>query len=255
MPKRLRKHVAIVYKFARTADDIADEGEITSEERTKRLEEFEHSLKLAVRGEAVQPFWVALGNTITELNLSPDNFFNLLSAFKQDIVKKRYETFDEVLDYCRRSADPVGRIILEMNGIRNDEAFRLSDKICSALQLANFYQDVSVDIKKDRVYLSKDEMEKYGVTEKQLELLDNNSNFTKLLKFNVDRASQMFEEGNGLLEYLPMMLRFQIRWTISGGECILRKIKKQDYNVLTKRPELSKIEYCILMIKSLRAII
>ncbi|MEJ2618402.1 MAG: squalene/phytoene synthase family protein, partial [Ignavibacteriaceae bacterium] len=152
VPKHLRKDVAIIYWFARTADDFADEGNLLPEERLRKLNEFEHRLTSLLKGNCEGDIEFALNKTIKERNLTPKYFYDLLKAFKQDVVKKSYENFEELLDYCNYSANPVGRLILELNDIRNDEAFGYSDKICTALQLTNFYQDIKVDYLKGRIY-------------------------------------------------------------------------------------------------------
>ncbi len=176
---------------------------------------------------------------------------NLLKAFKQDVVKKSYNNFEELLEYCKYSANPVGRLVLELNNIRNDEAFSLSDKICTALQLTNFYQDLKIDYnKKGRIYLPKDEMAEYLIKKKVFELNENNLNLRKLLSRNINRTKRMFEEGRGLLKFLNGRVKYEIKWTILGGEEILKKIEKNNYNVFKYRPKLSKIDFLKLLITS-----
>ncbi|MCL5027506.1 MAG: squalene/phytoene synthase family protein, partial [Bacteroidetes bacterium] len=177
LPKVLRKHVAVVYQFARQADDIADEGSANLDLRIENLERYEEQLKNCVAGKFENNFWYALNNTISEFKLTPKNFFDLLKAFKQDTTKTRYDSFNEVLNYCEHSANPVGRIILEFFGIRETETVKYSDSICTALQVTNFYQDVSIDFLKNRIYISLDEIKTYGVELNQFELKKNNANF------------------------------------------------------------------------------
>ena len=196
-------------------------------------------------------FDFALHKTVTEKNLGPEHFYALISAFKQDVIKKRYFDYEEVLDYCERSANPVGRIILELYGIRNERADYYSDRVCTALQLANFYQDVKIDLAKDRIYIPQNEMDRYGVEEKQFELGQNNIKFQQLMRFQVDRNKELFREGRGLLNFLSGRLKMQISWTILGGEKILERIEKIDYDVLSIRPKLNKLDYLSLMLKSL----
>jgi squalene synthase HpnC len=174
-----------------------------------------------------------------------------LKAFKQDVIKKRYENFEEVIEYCKHSANPVGRLILELFDIRNEDAFRLSDKICTALQLTNFYQDLQIDFRKGRIYLPEDELQKFNVSKKSFELKENSLNLQQLLRHNISRTEQMFKEGRGLLKHLKGRLKFEISWTILGGEEILKKIKKIEYNTINIRPELSKRDYLFLAVKSL----
>ncbi len=251
VPKRLRKHVAIIYKFARIADDIADEGDFTEAERLEKLNLFEQKLNQTVQGKPNEPFWQALKNTMEEFGLSSRYFFDLLSAFKQDITKKRYADFEELSDYCRRSANPIGRLILELWNVNQPGAKILSDKICTALQLTNFYQDVSIDFAKGRIYIPQDELGRFGVTEDLFKSETTNKQFKELMAFQVSRARKMFEEGERIIEYLPGMLKHEIRWTILGGKKILYKIKKNDYNVLRKRPSLNKLDFAGLLIKTI----
>jgi len=251
IPKELRKHIAVIYRFARTADDFADEGNFSGEERLKQLDEFENNFTGALNENPKNDFESALVNTIKEKNLSSSLFYDLLKAFKQDAIKKQYENFNDVLDYCKNSADPVGRLILELFNIRKEECFLLSDKICTALQLTNFYQDLQVDFQKGRIYLPMDEMHKFSVSEKSFELRENSLNFQQLLRHNISRTEKMFDEGKGLLKYLSGRLKLEIKWTILGGEAILNKIKKDNYNTINVRPELNKTEYFYLAVKSI----
>lgn len=251
IPKGLREHIAIIYWFARTADDYADEGNLSLEQRLEKLNIFENSLKKLLNGKFDSPFEAALYNTITERNLTHQLFRDLLSAFKQDVVKKRYQNFNEVLDYCRRSANPIGRLILELFNIRNDMAFYYSDKICTALQLTNFYQDLRVDYERGRIYLSEDEMTQFNVAERDFNFSVCSSNLAALLEHNVNRTQDMFNDGKKLLTYLSGRLKLEIRCTIFGGEAILNKIRKSNYKVLSEPPRLTKKDFGVLFMKSL----
>ena len=251
LPREVKKHIAVVYQFARQADDLADEGEINPEKRIQNLELYEKRFNDCLRGQFITDFWMALKNTINEGNLTPKYFYDLLSAFKQDVYTKRYQNYNQLLDYCSRSANPVGRIVLEICGVRNEEAFRHSDYICTALQLTNFYQDVSVDWLKGRVYLPQDEMEKFGVTENLFDEKQNNANFKSLLKFQVGRTRKLFVDGRSLLPFLPSSLLRQIKITILGGEKILDKIEVIDYCVIEQRPKLSRVDYLKIFAKGL----
>ena len=217
----------------------------------KNLELYEIHLRNCLDEIYENDFWYALHNTILEYNLTPKYFYDLLSAFKQDISKTRYHSFDEVLNYCERSANPVGRIVLEFFNIRDDDSKRYSDAICTALQLTNFYQDVSIDIKKDRIYIPIDEIERFGVKLNQFELKQNNTNFEQLLKFQVARTKDYFSIGKNLFSRLPGKLEKQIKATVLGGEKILEKIEMINYNVLNNRPKLSKIDYMKILLKAL----
>ena len=252
LPKEIRKDVAIIYWFARTADDFADEGTGGVKERISLLNFFEERFRNLLKSEFENSLEMALFTTIKNRNLTGSYFLDLLSAFKQDVEKNRYPDFDEILDYCRRSANPVGRLVLELNGIKNDDANQYSDKICTALQLTNFYQDTIIDFQKGRIYYPEDEMKKFQVDEKVFEIKENNFNFQQLLKHNVDRTQVMFDEGKNIFEYLKGKLKLQIKWTVKGGEEILKKIRAANFDVLNKRPELTKLDIIKLFFASVR---
>lgn len=250
IPKNYRKDIAIVYWFARTADDIADEGAIDSKTRIEKLDNFESEFLRSLNNESSKSEFNQLSNTIKKYNLSIKNFTDLLSAFKQDVVQHRYKNYKGLQDYCRRSANPVGRILLEIFKVSHPDAIKCSDKICTALQLTNFYQDTMIDYANGRIYYPKDEMKMFSVTEKMFELKENNSNIKALLKYNVDRTQQLFDEGREIIGYLSGRFKYEILWTVSGGEKILSKIRKNDYDVLNHRPGLNKIDFIKLLIKS-----
>lgn len=251
IPKSLRKDIAIIYWFARTADDLADEGDDNYDERLEKLNLFEKEFNLSLETKSNNQFFEQLSKTIKNNNLTSAYFLNLLSAFKQDVIKKRYENFNEVLDYCNRSANPVGRILLELFKVNDEEAKIYSDKVCTALQLTNFYQDTLIDFNKDRIYYPEDEMKLFNVTKLMLELKENNPNIKELVKHNVDRTQFLFDDGKKLFEYLSGRFLYEIKWTIAGGEKILCKIRKNNYNVFSKRPKLSKIDFITLFMKSI----
>ena len=250
IPKDLRKHIAIIYWFARTADDIADEGTLTQAERLIQLNEFETRLTETLKGNYSNQFDLALHSTVKEKNLSPEYLYNLLKAFRQDITIKRYEDTSSLRSYCVNSANPVGRLILELYNIRNEDAFNYSDSICTALQLTNFWQDTAIDYQKGRIYYTIKDMEKYGVTENMFEFRKNNFNLREMVKSNVDQTLKMFDKGYNLLPFLHGRLKYEIKWTILGGEMILEKIRLSDYDVLNIRPHITKKDFLSLLIKS-----
>lgn len=249
IPKNFRNDVAIIYWFARFADDLADEGNLPSEKRLNELNNFENEFQKSLKGESNNFYFNQLAKTINDKKLSVGNFLDLLSAFKQDVVKKDYQNFDEVLDYCKRSANTVGRILLELFNVKEKEALIYSDKICTALQLTNFYQDTVIDIEKDRNYYPQNEMQLLNVTNKMFELKENNPNIIELVKHNVERAQTLFDEGKNLLKYLNGRFKIEIKWTIAGGEKILDEIRRNDYDVFTQRPKLDKMDFISLFIK------
>jgi phytoene/squalene synthetase len=165
------------------------------------------------------------------------------------LLKNRYQSFDELLAYCKNSANPVGRLILEINNIRDKDAFDYSDKICTALQLINFYQDVKLDLGMGRIYFPLDEMSMFSVTENMFELNKINPNLEKLVKYNIDRTDKILWEGQKLLKYLPGRLKIEIKWTVLGGMAVLDKIRDNNYNVFS-RPKLNKIDFLKLLLKS-----
>jgi len=247
VPKKLKKHVAIVYQFARQADDIADEGSFSATERIENLSKYEQNFTNSLNDNFSNPFWMALSNTIKTKNLSSNNFSKLLTAFRQDITKTRYENMEELLNYCNYSANPVGRIILELHSINDQSALQYSDKICTALQITNFLQDVSVDFDKQRIYLPLEELTKFNVSENIFHLKEINSNFKQMMKAQIENMHNYFKDGKNLLPFLPFGLKQQIKWTINGGEGILNKITELNYDVLNTRPKFSKMDLIKLL--------
>jgi len=243
--------VAIIYWFARTADDYSDEGRFSKPERLEKLDAFELRLKNLLQNQTTNNFDAALKKTIITKKLNPGHFYNLLKAFKQDVLKNRYSNFDEVLNYCSNSANPVGRILLKLFNIHSDEAYYFSDKICTALQITNFIQDSEIDYRKDRIYYPLDEMDNFKVNEKVFEMNGNNLNLKKLIEFSVNRVQQFFNDGKPLLKLLSGRFKYEISWTIKGGEEILNKIRGADFDIFLKRPSLSKVDYLKLFIKSI----
>lgn len=249
--KELRKHIAAVYWFARTADDIVDEGEYTAEERTQQLDDFLQRFNETLTGIYRAPVDAALHDTIQRRELDPRHFTDLLDAFRQDITTTRYREFEEILHYCERSANPVGRIVLELHGKRNEEAAKASDDICTALQLTNFYQDVSRDILKGRIYIPLTELKRFGVEESEFAEKKINDNFRALIEFQVNRAAGYFDRGERLLGYLEGRLKYEITWTVLGGRTALSKIAAENFDVLNHRPALSKLDFFKLLGKAL----
>lgn len=248
-PKDLRKDVALIYKFARTADDISDEGNYSKEERTKSLTMFRNEFKDSLDKNYHDTFWKLLHETIQKRNLNPQHFFDLLTAFEQDIYKNEYTTFDGLLAYCKNSANPVGKIILELYNIRDERIILLSDKICTALQLTNFWQDVKLDLEKGRVYIPLEDFSKFGTDKSILNSEQTTNTLRQIIKFEVERTEKLYDEGKEILQFLSGRLKWQIRWTINGGRKILQKIKKNHYDVLNYRPTLTKIGYIVALIR------
>jgi squalene synthase HpnC len=250
MPKRLRKHVAALYAFARIADDFSDEAEYEGVRRD-RLLDWRAQLADVGQKSPRHPVFLALEHTFAELNLPKEPFDDLLSAFLQDTEKRRYETWAELLDYCRRSANPVGRIVLMIHGYRSPEMFRYSDAICTALQLANFWQDISVDLKKNRIYIPAEDFAAHGYSEADLRMGVVNERLRNLMRFEVSRTRALFEEGRPLPKrLLKWPLSWEIRLTWYGGREILRKIRKQGFDTLSERPHLTKWDWIPLIART-----
>ncbi|HXT00917.1 MAG TPA: squalene synthase HpnC [Elusimicrobiota bacterium] len=248
--KEFRRHVAALYAFARIADDFSDEPEYEGV-RKERLLDWRRQLDDIGSAPPSHPVFLALGATLKELDLPKQPFDDLLSAFLQDTDKRRYATYDEVTDYCRRSANPVGRIVLMIHGFRDEELFRYSDNICTALQLANFWQDVSVDLKKDRVYIPEEDFAAHGYSEADLRMGVYNDRFKSLMKFEVARTRSLFEQGRPLLSRVKFPLTMELRLTWLGGMQILKKIHRLDFDVIRTRPALKKREWIPLAARAL----
>ncbi|NJK91633.1 MAG: squalene synthase HpnC [Blastochloris sp.] len=267
VPASLQPHVHAVYAFSRVADDLADEGyadprlrpeeapaALSQDERLQKLRDYRDTLDRSLReGRAEGEYaWIfcALLDTIQKLDLPPQLFHDLLSAFEQDIVKRRYDDFAQVLDYCTRSANPIGRLVLLLHGYRDTELHLLSDHICTGLQLANFWQDVSVDLGKDRIYLPLEDLERFKVSEKSLFAGQTNQDFRDLLRFQTERTWDFFHRGKSLSRHLSTKLAWEIRMTWLGGTTILKKIEAQNYDTLSRRPKLSKWDMLFLLVRS-----
>jgi squalene synthase HpnC len=252
LPKRLRQPVAVIYAFARIADDIADEGEASSAERLCGLAHYATQLTQLKAGEpSDDPVFIALADVIARHKLPRSLFHDLLSAFRQDITQKRYTDFPELLDYCRRSANPVGRLLLHLNGDASAENLRASDSICSALQLINFLQDLQQDYRENnRIYLPKDEMQRFGINESWLEEGRNDEKMHALIAFQVQRIEAMMIEGAKLGANLKGRFGLEIRLIIAAGFKVVEKLSQHRGDVFA-RPRLGKTDYLHIVWQSL----
>jgi squalene synthase HpnC len=251
LPRRLRKPVAAIYHFARAADDIADEGESSNEERLKRLDEFRAEMALIANNET--PLTLLFQNLAAEINhhsLPMQPFHDLLDAFSQDVVKKRYANFDEVLDYCRRSANPVGNLLLHLYEEATPVNIAYSDAICTSLQLINFWQDVAKDYAIGRIYVPLDELALYGVSEDQIAQGISNDAWRALMKFQVDRARALMLTGKPLGSILTGRIGLEMRMIIAGGLRILSKLESTQYDMFRHRPVLKPYDWVIMLAKS-----
>jgi hydroxysqualene synthase len=235
VPRDKRRYVHALYAFARAADDFADER-LYEGMRQEKLDQWEERLHAAYRGEAEDPIFVALGETARRVSIPKELLLDLLSAFRQDTVKNRYETWEEVIDYCRRSANPVGRLVLLVFGYRDPELPLLSDAICTALQLANHWQDVAIDLQKDRIYVPRELMKRFGVGEWTLNAGTVDDGFRALMGELLVRTRALFSEGRPLCDKVGRDLRFEMRLTWLGGSRILDRIEAVGYDVFRRRP-------------------
>lgn len=246
LPPALREPVRALYRYARTADDIADEGELPAEERLRRLEDYGWRLERIALGESpVDPVFGPLARAIRQHDLPIPLLHDLLDAFRQDIVKTRYTTYDELLDYCRRSANPVGRLLLRLYRAESPQQLDWSDAICTSLQLINHWQDVFIDIHKSpgRIYLPQKELQKYGVTKTQIFDGIADGHWRELMRFQVGRARALMHDGSPLGRSLPGRIGLELRLIIAGGLRILDKIEAVDYDVFRRRPALRAFDW------------
>jgi phytoene synthase len=251
LPRRLRQPVAAIYHFARAADDIADEGALPDAERLRQLDEFRNELSRIAAGEPPQqPLFQHLAAEIKAHALPLQPFHDLLDAFSQDVSKKRYATYDELLDYCRRSANPVGNLLLHLYGEATPVNLAYSDAICSSLQLINFWQDVAKDHAIARIYLPLDEMTRFGVRAEQIAQADCNDAWRALMKFQVDRARALMLQGAPLGSILSGRIGLEMRMIIAGGLRILDKLEAADYDMFRHRPLLRPFDWVIMLAKS-----
>jgi squalene synthase HpnC len=253
LPARLRPAVETIYAFARSADDLADEGDAVEDARLAALNAYEHGLDRIENSQpADSPLFAALAKVarVHELPLQP--LRDLLSAFKQDVVTKRYGTFDALMDYCRRSANPVGALMLHLYGAANTQNLRESDLICSALQLINFWQDVAVDWQKARIYLPQEDLMRFQVSEAQLAQAQNNDAWRALMRFELERTRAMMMAGAPLALRLPGRIGWELRLVVQGGLRILERIEMVDYDVFHQRPQLGKSDWLRLVWRAIR---
>lgn len=254
IPRDKRKHVAAVYAFARIADDFADEPGLTPEGRLQKLQEWEDLLSSSLEGGAAHPVFTALGDTARRFDIPQTLFRSLLTAFRSDVTVRRYESFDNVLAYCRNSANPIGRLVLLLFGYKDERMAGWSDKICTALQLTNFWQDLSIDIEKERIYIPLEDLRKFNVEAQDILQKRFSPAFRDLMEFEVKRTLSMFEEGKPLLTNVGKDLALEMKLTWLGGTRILEKIQRLDYAVLHRRPALSFVDKGLLLLRASKPI-
>ncbi len=252
LPMRLRKPIGMIYAFARQADDFADEGDLSEEDRLMLLAGFRRELSRIHADQAPETdFFKALQVTIEDHQLPIQPFYDLLDAFCQDVTKSRYADFGEVMDYCRRSANPVGRLLLHLYGMATPRNIGMSDAICSSLQLINFLQDVAIDYKKNRIYFPLDEMRKYRIEESQIAQGNTSGNWGIFMEFEINRARRLLQSGAPLGLILPGRIGLEMRTIIAGGERILQKLHRSHGDMFTQRPVLKAWDWSYMLFRAI----
>jgi squalene synthase HpnC len=262
LPKRLRPHVAAVYAFARTADDFADEPGLQRNERLQLLTDWRRRLHASGTGnrepgskEVPDPgsripdpdsIFLALDDTIERFQLPVQLFDDLLDAFMQDVTTTRYESWAEVLDYCRRSANPVGRLVLRLSGYDDDRLDRASDAVCSALQLTNFWQDLAIDWSRGRLYVPAETWRRHGADPEQLHAGAMTAQWARALGDCADRTRALFHAGRPVCDGVRGRLRYELRATWLGGTRILDRLERSGFDVFSKRPALGAADAIVI---------
>lgn len=244
LPKQLHHPIAAIYTFARNADDFADEGDLDIAQRLSLLDAYDEQLNRIEQGHSSDdPVFIALKHTIGTYDLPIEQFRKLLSAFRQDIVKTRYTNIADVYDYCDRSANPIGFLLLCLFRKATDKNMGYSNNICTSLQIINFLQDISIDYKKGRIYLPQDEMLRCGITEKYMADKIFDSNWKIFMTQQLDRAEQLLTDGAPLGRVLPGRMGLEIRITVLGGLAIIKKLRKQNQHQFSTQPRLGTIDW------------
>jgi squalene synthase HpnC len=239
LPPSIRHAVREIYRFARSADDIADEGDLGTDERLAGLRRFHDVLdQVESDGHAIAPEYAGLATAVREFHLPVPLLRDLLRAFEQDVHTRRYADWTSLLDYCRLSANPVGRLMLHLVDAADDDACAASDAICSALQLANFWQDVALDWQKGRVYLPQEDLRRFGIDEGQIAAGRWTAQWAALMDFEVERTRNLMLAGTPLLARLSGRMRWEVRATVNGGLRILNRLQRVRGDAFARRPTL-----------------
>lgn len=257
IPKSKRKYVYAVYSFARFADDIADSSLLTSEQKLQKLNQLDLELLKISNGElnnlddATKVTFTALHKTLLDLNIPLIEFQNLLKAFKQDSVKDKYETFDELLEYSKYSANPVGHLVLYIFGYKDAELFELSDYICTGLQLINFWQDVSRDLEINRVYIPSEIMQKFNYSYQNLYNKVEDEKYIATIRELIERTKDFYSKGESLPEKVHGRLKYELKATYYGGMTVINKIEKLNYRTLSQRPVVTTGDKFKILLKTI----
>lgn len=249
LPSRLRQHFYNVYAYCRISDDLGDEVG-NPQQSLELLDQWETELNACYAGSPRHPVFVALADTVKQCGIPKHEFSDLLIAFRRDQTVARYETFDDLLGYCRYSANPVGHLVLYVCGYSDPERQHLSDYTCTALQLANFWQDVAVDYQKGRIYLPLEDLRRFGATGADIEQRRATPQFIEMMKFQVQRAREWFARGLPLVKKVNRELAIDIELFSRGGQEILNAIEQQGYDVLRQRPVISKSRKLLLVARA-----
>jgi len=249
LPRRLRQHFYNVYAYCRISDDLGDEvGD--PQQSLELLDQWEAELNACYAGSPKHPVFVALAETVKQCSIPKHEFSDLLIAFRQDQTVTRFETFDDILAYCRYSANPVGHLVLYLCGYSDAERQQLSDYTCTALQLANFWQDVFVDYGKGRIYLPLEDLRRFGVTGEDIAMRRATSQFMAMMRFEVERAREWFVRGLPLVKMVNHELAIDLELFSRGGQEILNAIENQGFDVLRRRPVISKPRKLWLVVRA-----
>lgn len=251
LPKHLRRPVEIIYRFARSADDLADEGDAPAAARLAALDAYRAELMRIEHGDTPQTaLFIELAGVIAQWNLPLQLFYDLLSAFSQDVTTTRYVDYPSLLDYCRRSANPVGRLLLHLFGQTGGDNLQRSDAICTALQLINFWQDIAIDWQKDRIYLPQCDLARFQIDEAQIAAGRCDAKWSALLDFQIDRSRDLMLAGAPLCRALSGRIGLEIRLTVQGGLRILEKTRRVRGDIFQHRPTLGAGDWPLLLLRA-----
>ncbi|MBI5239489.1 MAG: squalene/phytoene synthase family protein [Elusimicrobia bacterium] len=248
--RALRPHIAALYAFARIARDMVEAPEHEGA-RLQRLEDWRRQLGGLGKAPPEHPVFAALGRTVREFDLPVPLLDDIAAACLQDATRARYQTYDELLGFCRLAADPLGRLLFMIHGYREEPVLRYSDALCSALLLTRLWRDVALDLKRDRIYIPEEDFQAFGYTEADLRMGVCNEKFRELMKFEINRTRALFEQVRPLPDKLPRLLAWKVRLAWYGGRETLRRIRKRDFDVLTHRPVLSNWDWLPLILRTI----
>jgi squalene synthase HpnC len=252
LPAHLRPAVKAIYTFARSADDIADEGDAKPAQRLAALAAYERELDdIELNRPSRHPLFTSLAAIIRQYQLPLSPFHDLLSAFKQDVLITRYQNFEDLLDYCRRSANPIGVLMLHLYQAVTPDNLRDADAICSSLQLINFWQDIAIDWRKQRIYLPQEDLQHFGVDERAIADAVSNAAWRSLMQFEIDRARSMMLSALPLTRRLPGRIGWELRMITQGGLRILQRLEQADGDVFRQRPTLGARDWCLMLWRTL----